>query len=77
MPARKNQEAMLHQIDGLCGFLVGLAGTHLSNYLSAFNHASLHISSLELDCIALNQNGIYSYAIKYILIETVPKRDAK
>lgn len=58
--AQKRQEAMLHQTDSLCGFLVSLAGIHLSNCLSAFNHAPLHISSLELDCIALNQNGIYS-----------------
>lgn len=60
MLAQKSQEAMLHQIDALCGFLVSLAGTHLSNCLSAFNHAPLCISSLELDCTALNQNGIYS-----------------
>ena len=60
VPAQKSQEAMPHQIDGLCDFSVNLSGTHLSNSLSAFNHASLHISPLELGCIALKQNGIYS-----------------
>lgn len=44
VPAQNSQDAMLHQIDVLYGFLVSLPGSHLSNCLSAFNHASLHIS---------------------------------
>lgn len=58
--AQEHQEAMLHQTDGLCEFSVSLPATHLSNCLSAFNHPSLHISTLEFGCIALRQNGIYS-----------------